>query len=115
MPRTGKLVTLAAGAALLAVVGLAAGLPKLPKDRALPRSEDSPGVVTFSHVSHVDAARPDCTTCHPRLFTMGVGPRPAAAVRIRHEDMEQGRLCGACHDGKAAHGLDDCAACHREE
>ena len=76
---------------LLAAAGtMAAGsLPNLPKDKALPQGDGSPGVVTFRHASHVDAARPDCTTCHPSLFPIvkKTAASPASPP-IRHADME---------------------------
>jgi c(7)-type cytochrome triheme protein len=104
----------------LALVGLAgllflgAGMPHLPKDRALPQTGDSPGVVTFRHVTHVNEARPDCTVCHPRPFRILAPTGPRAP--ITHDQMKAGRLCGSCHDGKKAAGLeDDCTACHRTE
>jgi c(7)-type cytochrome triheme protein len=84
-------------------------------DKALPRGDGSPGVVTFRHESHVDAARPDCTTCHPVLFPILKRANPAATAAIRHADMEKGRSCGLCHDGKKAHGLDDCETCHQSK
>src|SRR5450756_1646954 len=49
----------------LAGTVLAGSLRRLPNDRPLPQGDGSPGVVTFSHASHVDAGKPDCTTCHP--------------------------------------------------
>lgn len=101
--------------ALLAALASGAGLPRLPKDYAFPRSADSPGVVTFSHESHVDAARPTCTSCHPRVFRMLEPGAPAAGTRVGHQAMEAGQQCGACHNGKDATGLDDCETCHRAE
>lgn len=108
------------GGGAAAWLGLAAlatgGLPGLPADQALPRGPESPGVVVFSHASHVDARRPDCTTCHPGLFRiLEKNALAQGGPRITHEQMEAGRQCGTCHDGKAAHGLEDCAACHRDE
>jgi c(7)-type cytochrome triheme protein len=88
---------------------LAGGLPRLPNDRALPQGKDSPGVVTFRHATHVDAGKPDCTTCHPSLFPI---LHRVAAPPLKHKDMEKGVACGKCHDGKSAHGFDDCATCH---
>jgi c(7)-type cytochrome triheme protein len=35
-------------------------------------------------------------------------------VPVTHADMEKGRYCGACHDGKKGFALDDCAACHQD-
>jgi c(7)-type cytochrome triheme protein len=107
---------LAAATLLLACSSalLAGSLPRLPQDKALPQGDGSPGVVTFSHVSHVDAARPDCTTCHPALFPIVKRTASSAApAAIRHADMEKGKGCGSCHDGKSAHGLDDCGTCHK--
>jgi c(7)-type cytochrome triheme protein len=102
------------------LAGLAAvasgALPKLPQDRVLPQGPDSPGVVTFSHRSHLDEKRPDCTVCHPKVFTILASSKPPVAkAGERHAEMEQGRSCGACHDGNRAHALDDCAACHVEK
>jgi len=91
---------------------LSAGLPRLPGDRALPQGADSPGVVTFRHTSHVDPERPDCTTCHPALFPILHRSETQAVPRLKHKDMEKGVACGKCHDGKSAHGFDDCATCH---
>jgi c(7)-type cytochrome triheme protein len=103
--------------ALLLAASLAAagGKLKLPADKPLPQSPDSPGVVKFSHTSHVDEGKPNCTVCHPKPFQiLSADGTKKAETRIRHEDMEAGRSCGACHDGRAAHGLDDCTACHLE-
>lgn len=87
-----------------------AGLPRLPAEVSIHRGADSPGQVAFRHESHVDAARPDCVTCHPRRFSI-LGsegtPRPA----ITHQAMEQGQACGACH-GKQAFGFEECGNCH---
>lgn len=100
--------------ALLSSTLLAGALPNLPKEKTLPQGDGSPGVVTFRHDSHVDASRPDCTTCHPTLFPIVKRTASSAApAAIRHADMEKGKSCGSCHDGKSAHGLDDCGTCHQ--
>jgi c(7)-type cytochrome triheme protein len=88
-------------------------LPGLPRELALKRGADSPGVVTFRHESHVDADKPACLACHPGRFSLlgrsAAEPRPL----ITHDRMAAGRDCGACH-GKEAFGLDDCTQCHAE-
>ncbi len=108
---------LLSGLALLIVVStgaaLAAGLPKLPKDLTLPQGTDSPGQVVFSHASHVDSGKPACTACHPKLFRMLSRGTATPAGTITHARMEKGQQCGVCHNGKDAHGFDDCASCHR--
>ena len=107
----------AAGASLgiaLATLGLAQTLPGLPQDSPIPRGEGSPGQVTFSHQTHVDQTRPDCTACHPALFRILEKGASAGGGPIRHSEMEAERQCGACHNDKAAFGLSNCAMCHRE-
>ncbi len=98
----------------LATAGLAQTLPRLPQDFSFPRGEGSPGQVTFSHQSHLDQKRPECTGCHPALFKILARGTPAEGGPIRHSRMQAGRQCGACHNDKAAFGLDNCALCHRE-
>jgi len=105
----------AAGLLLASALG-AQTLPKLPGAMALPKSADSPGQVTFNHTTHVDDAKPACTTCHPRLFSILKDGAPAPRAAIVHAKMEKGQQCGACHDGKKAFAIeDDCAACHSDK
>jgi c(7)-type cytochrome triheme protein len=91
----------------------AADLPRLPKDLLLAKGPDSPGQVTFRHDSHLDAARPDCTVCHPRRFSILGRSGGEARPGITHAAMEKGQACGACH-GQAAFGFDECGNCHAE-
>ena len=101
-------------ALVLAFAAAVAGdLPRLPKALPLPAGDDSPGQVTFHHDTHVDAAKPSCLSCHPRLFPMLQGKAPKKG-EITHEKMEKGQYCGACHGkGKAAFEFDDnCENCH---
>jgi c(7)-type cytochrome triheme protein len=107
---------LATGAALTFAVTLGAqSLQKLPDELKLAKSADSPGQVVFNHSTHVDAARPDCTSCHPRPFRI-LKSSTAPREPITHERMDKGQQCGACHDGKKAFALaDDCTMCHQAE
>jgi c(7)-type cytochrome triheme protein len=96
-------------------LALAQGLPRLPADLTLPQAKDSPGKVVFSHATHVDQAKPECTTCHPKMFKL-VNPQLArGAERLVHAKMEKGAQCGSCHNGKDARGFDDCTMCHRSQ
>lgn len=63
------------------------------------------GPVLFKHTVHLQE-KGDCSTCHNTLFKTGKNPRVSMAA------MEQGKSCGACHNGKKAFGLDKCASCH---
>jgi len=109
--RTAARLAVALGVLLAGVA--AAGLPRLPGDLLLARGADSPGQVTFRHGSHVDEARPDCTTCHPRRFSILGRSRTEARPAVTHAAMEKGQACGGCH-GKAAFGFDECGNCHAE-
>jgi len=63
------------------------------------------GATRFSHRKHL-AANPDCNACHPALFAAGHNKRATMA------EMQQGKSCGACHNGKTAFSIDKCASCH---
>jgi c(7)-type cytochrome triheme protein len=107
----GRWAGLLLGAALCG--GAAAGeLKKLPGEYAFPQGDGSPATVTFRHETHVDAAKPSCVACHPVAFSMLQKGKVPGAQAVKHEDMEKGKACGACH-GKQAFGLDSCDTCHR--
>ncbi len=107
-------LTMTAATLVFAATLAAQGLAKIPDDLEIPRSADSPGQVVFNHTTHVDAANPDCTVCHPKVFRILKSSR-AARTPIVHARMEKGQQCGMCHDGKKAFALeDDCTNCHKE-
>ena len=82
---------------------------RLPPDVTYGGAEASPGPVVFSHATHVPLADDRCVACHPALFSI---LRPTR--EIRHEEMNSGQRCGACHDGTKASGVQDaCEHCHR--
>jgi c(7)-type cytochrome triheme protein len=97
----------------MAAAGLAQTSLRLPENYVFTQGNGSPGKVTFSHLTHVDQKKPDCIACHPALFKILEKGSPAQDERIRHSSMEADRQCGACHDGKAAFGLNNCVVCHR--
>jgi c(7)-type cytochrome triheme protein len=98
-------------ALLLGGAALASDLPDLPGALKLPRSGERPGVVTFNHDMHVDASRPGCVSCHPRLFSIMGRSATKRTPSITHAALERGESCGACH-GKAAFDFEDCTMCH---
>lgn len=63
------------------------------------------GSTGFSHKSHL-ANAPDCGVCHPSIFAAGHNKH------FTMKDMEKGKSCGACHNGKKAFGVDSCVTCH---
>ena len=107
----------------LAAVGLLLGgvafgqdrMPKLPQAYTFPQTGDSPGKVTFNHVSHVDDKVPSCTACHPTLFKILKAGQTPDGRKITHDGITKGQACGACHNGKKSFGFDDCTLCHRSQ
>jgi c(7)-type cytochrome triheme protein len=106
-----------AGAALLA--GALCAAPgstqvKAPSDFAIAKSETSPGQVIFSHDKHRKKVE-KCTSCHMRDFKMKRG----ASGPITLEAKQEGKFCGACHDGKTemdgvtVFPIDECDKCHK--
>jgi c(7)-type cytochrome triheme protein len=63
------------------------------------------GATKFSHEQHL--TKYQCGACHPSIFAAGPNKRATMA------DMEKGKSCGACHNGKKAFPLSDCGACHQ--
>jgi c(7)-type cytochrome triheme protein len=75
------------------------------KTRDLVYKVKATGPTGFSHTSHL-ATTSDCGVCHPSLFAAGPNKR------FSMTDMEKGKSCGACHNGRKAFGLDACVTCH---
>jgi c(7)-type cytochrome triheme protein len=71
------------------------------------------GKVTFDAKVHADKGL-KCADCHttPKLFEMKKGKD-----KMTMAAMNEGKYCGACHDGKKAHSVkapDACVKCHRK-
>jgi c(7)-type cytochrome triheme protein len=76
------------------------------------------GDIIYSHPGGTDRIAPayfphwvhriryKCYACHDELFPMRRGSNPTMAA------MAKGESCGACHNGKAAFGVDMCHRCH---
>jgi c(7)-type cytochrome triheme protein len=68
------------------------------------------GKVVFSHMTHfkkksIKSANINCKACHSSNMQKN--------VRYTMADMERGKSCGICHNGKAAFDLNRCAECHK--
>lgn len=81
---------------------------RLPPDLIFDRTIGESGAVIFRHTTHTTFAGGKCAGCHPQPFKILHPTR-----RADHEEMNAGRSCGACHDGKKAFGVDDGAQCQR--
>jgi c(7)-type cytochrome triheme protein len=65
------------------------------------------GNITFSHKSHTGLYK--CGECHTKLFATARSKK-----KVTMQEMEKGKSCGACHDGKTAFTVkENCATCHK--
>lgn len=87
----------------------------VPGDYTFPRSDDSPGPVTFRHETHADTTAGACATCHRDLFSLREAGRPLHG-ELTYERIHEGDLCASCHDGASAFAVDEgCDICHAVE
>ena len=75
---------------------------KGPDEAIVLGTEDS--VVHFKHSAHASF---QCMKCHTRLF-----PMKKTGTITTMDDVNQGKACGACHNGKAAFDAGQCGKCH---
>jgi c(7)-type cytochrome triheme protein len=75
-------------------------------DKDLVYKVDGMGPVTFSHAFHSSAF--SCEKCHPKIFAM-----KKTQGKMTMESMNNGKHCGACHNGTVATAVTDCAKCHK--
>jgi c(7)-type cytochrome triheme protein len=69
------------------------------------------GNIAFSHYQHLDILGKDCVLCHNQVFHIDPKKNPAFSMA----DMEQGKSCGACHNGDKAFSVEEnCDTCHME-
>lgn len=67
------------------------------------------GKVVFSHYDHLEAVGRNCPTCHNTIFDIDQKKNKTYSMA----EMEKGKSCGACHNGKRAFSVSgDCASCH---
>jgi c(7)-type cytochrome triheme protein len=67
--------------------------------------------VVFDGKVHADKGL-KCASCHPAVFKMKKG-----GDTITMKDINEGKFCGACHDGAKAFSAKEaanCAKCHKK-
>jgi len=68
------------------------------------------GTVLFSHENHVDGMKLACTECHDKLY-LSKGQHKTVTMK----QMQKGKSCGSCHNGKKAFSVKgDCLKCHKK-
>ena len=71
-------------------------------------SKKAKGVV-FSHDFHVKDLGLTCQKCHSGLYITKEKDKPVTMA-----EMNQGKSCGACHNGKGAfNSKGNCSKCHK--
>jgi c(7)-type cytochrome triheme protein len=102
---------LAIGIALASAFAIGMSWPTtaMPDAVRIPIVTPTPGrtpaaAALFRHGTHGQFS---CMGCHPSIF-------PRERVGFTHADMQAGRFCGACHDGRGAFAIADaaCEECH---
>lgn len=70
----------------------------------------SAGNVAFSHDNHVEGVGLICTECHDSLYITKEKHKVVAMTQ-----MQKGKSCGACHNGKKAFDVKgNCSNCHKK-
>lgn len=90
---------------------------KIPKDFTMPLTGDTPHVI-FSHQNHAEAQKLKCNNCHTKIFQMKRGQTAKKKGPLTMAAMEEGKSCGACHNGKKSFGVkaeNTCVKCHIEQ
>ena len=75
--------------------------------------ESKMGNVTFDHTKHVERAKNDCATCHPKLFPQSRAPINYKAAMHRTAETAK-TSCAGCHHagGMSFETKGNCAKCH---
>ena len=67
------------------------------------------GKVTFTGDAHAGKGM-KCTECHSKIFKMKKG-----STAMKMADINAGKFCGECHNGKKAFKpAGNCAKCHKK-
>jgi c(7)-type cytochrome triheme protein len=111
VPAARQLLVLLLGAVLLAghpLVTCAAEYGDIAFERKAAGMDDVPPAF-FPHWVHQMQFK--CAACHNELFKMKAGANP-----VTMDELQEGRWCGTCHNGKDAFvsNLDTCGRCHRK-
>ncbi len=83
-----------------------------PKDFSFTQSK-ALGPVLFSHQKHVKKGL-QCTDCHVKIFQMKKGQTTGGKPMLM-SDMNEGKQCGACHNGKKSFATFECFKCHAQK
>ncbi len=96
--------------ALFVMVAFAGSAFAVGSGKKVELPDGAQGKVIFDGKAHADAGL-KCADCHTKIWPMKKGPA------MKMADMNAGKGCGVCHDGKKAFATSaqaDCAKCHKK-
>ncbi|MBI2252791.1 MAG: cytochrome c3 family protein [Armatimonadetes bacterium] len=68
------------------------------------------GNVLFSHDKHVTLHKLACNKCHTSIFKY-----KKFSSGVKMDEINNGKFCGVCHNGKIAFDVKkECAKCHKK-
>jgi c(7)-type cytochrome triheme protein len=83
----------------------------VPSGKTAEFKDGSTGKVVFSGTIHAEKGL-KCMECHPKIF-----PMKKTTEELKMSDLNAGKYCGACHNGKRAFATNnpaDCSKCHKK-
>lgn len=83
----------------------------VPSGKTAELKDGSAGKVLFSGTFHAEKGV-KCMECHPKIF-----PMKKITEELKMSEMNAGKYCGACHNGKRAFSTNnpaDCSKCHKK-
>jgi c(7)-type cytochrome triheme protein len=95
-----------------ALLGVPATSPAVPEGIILTWPGGGTGTVSFDGTLHAKKGL-GCELCH----TAGLFQLKKNADKMTMAEMNRGKFCGACHNGKKAFGTSDaknCQKCHKK-
>jgi len=91
---------------LLALVSIPTTLLAVPSGKSITWEGGGQGTVKFEGHEHAKKGY-KCESCHPSLFQKKKG-----SAKMTMDLLNQGKFCGACHDGNTAFSTSNPKKCH---
>jgi c(7)-type cytochrome triheme protein len=96
---------------LLAFVFISSEGFAVPPGKTVEFKDGSAGKVIFSGTVHADKGL-KCMDCHTKIF-----PMKKTTEELKMSDLNAGKYCGTCHNGKKAFATNNpanCSKCHKK-
>lgn len=97
--------------AVMVLIMFVGGAFAVPPGKTLEFEAKGTSKVIFDGKIHADKGN-KCSACHPKIFQMKKG-----TAKMTMADINAGKFCGECHNGKAAFKAGEaanCVKCHKK-